>query len=563
MFEWLQLLFQPAAEPSIAQSVLVVCLTISFGMLLGKLSVRRVSLGMAGVLFVGIGMGHLGYRLHAQTLLFLRDAGLILFVYAIGLQVGPSFFASLRREGLRFNLLAAGGVLVGALVAAAVMAFSGLGADNMVGIMSGAVTNTPGLGAAQSVLGDLAKAHPEAHFNNPASGYAIAYPVGAVGVVVVLLLFKRIFRIDTAVELERFEAESLRKYPRPENRRCRVVNPAVVGMTVSAVEALVGGEGVIITRIKHSGDQTVHTPAPDTVLEERDVVMVVGLPDDVHRAAVLLGRESSDTLISEEKETVTRHFFVTRRGAAQLTLAQLNLEGRHGAKVSRVYRAGLEFLAAPHFVLHYGDRVRVVGPPEAMPEIQRLLGDSVKRLQEPELLPIFIGIVLGVVLGSIPVGFPGLPVPVRLGLAAGPLLVAIVISRFGGIGALHSFLNQSAALFMRDFGLCLFFAAVGIGAGKDFYRTFVDYGGWWWVLFGAIITFIPPLTMVIVGRKFLKINYLQLAGILGGAHTSPTSLAFSTAYFNSDIPAQAYAAVFPLATLLRILLAQLFVLYFL
>jgi putative transport protein len=562
MLDWFFSLFQPAATPSVAQSVVVLCLAIAAGTVLGRVRVRGVSIGVAGVMFAGLTLGHFGFRLQPETLVFVRDAGLILFVYAIGLQVGPAFFTSLRREGLLFNALAVAAILLSTGLAVVIMLATGTGADNMVGVLSGAVTNTPGLGAAKAALADLARARPGRVFHDPANGYALAYPLGATGIILTLLILRAAFRIKTPAELERFDAEARQKYPRPENVRCRVTNPWAFGRTVGEVQRTVGGEGIIITRIRHSGSPHVATPGPDTVLEERDVVMVVGLPEEVGRAIAMLGRQSTDAIIFDEADTVTRHFFVTQDSAVQQSLAQLNLEGRFGAKVSRVYRAGLEFLAAPDFVVHYGDRLRVVGPAASMPGVQDALGDSIRRLSEPDLLPIFTGIILGVVVGSLPIAVPGLPVAVRPGLAAGPLVVAILISRFGGIGTLHSFLNQSAALFMREFGVALFLAAVGLTAGESFYRTFVEFGGWWWILYGACITLIPALVVGFVARAVFRLNYLQLAGVLGGAYTSPPTLAFTTTFFGSDIPAQAYAMVFPLALLLRILLAQLFVLYF-
>lgn len=562
MFDWLIEIFTPTETPSIGQSMAALGLAVVVGSIVGRIKIKKISIGIAGVLFAGLALGHLGFRLQAEVLLFVRDLGLLLFVYAIGMQVGPTFFASLRSEGLRFNLLAVGTILTGVFIAWLIMYFTHTPADQMVGIMSGAVTNTPGLGAAKSALGDLARQNPGQVYTDPANGYAITYPIGAIGAIAVMLLLKGVHRIDPQVSLERFEADSRMRNPRPERVKCRVVNPGVFGRTVADILHLIGGEGVVITRLKRSGTETVVSPRPETVLQERDVLMVVGLPEDVERAVAIIGRESTDMMIESEKEMITRDFYVTKTSAARKTLAQIDLENTYGARISRVYRAGLEFVGAPQFLLHYGDRVRVVGDAAHMEEVGKLLGDSVKDLQQTDLMAVFIGILLGIILGALPVALPGLPVSVRLGMAAGPLLVAIFLSHFGGIGRIKIFLNPSAQFFMRDFGICLFFAAVGIGAGKNFYEIFMKYGGWWWVLYGVAITFIPLLAAAWFGYFVMKINYLQLIGILGGSYTSPPSLAFSTGFFGTDVPAQAYAAVFPLATLVRILVAQLFVLYF-
>jgi len=376
------------------------------------------------------------------------------------------------------------------------------------------------------------------------------------------VLFMRLFKVNLKNEQETFEAKRRLQYPHPANMKVRVTNSYAFGRRMG--ELLKGNDlpNVIVTRLKSSGTTKVTTPTSDTLLQERDVLMLVGLPADLEKARELLGRESSDNFIANDDIVETRDITVTKARVAQKTLAQLNAEAEHGVKVTRVFRGGMEMIATPDFVLHVGDTVRMVGQREGLKQMETLLGNARKRLAEPELATIFLGIILGLVIGSIPFFVPGLPVPVRLGIAAGPLLVAIFISRYGGLSRLHSYMNQSAAWFMRDFGITLFFAAVGIQAGKTLYQNFMENSGWWWLLYGFVITSVPVVLMVLVSRFVFGINFLQIAGIVGGTYTSPPTLSFCNNYFKGDVPAQAYATVYPLVTIARILAAQLFVLLF-
>ncbi|MES2647144.1 MAG: putative transporter [Bacteroidota bacterium] len=560
MFDFVKHLLLPAAEPGAAQTVIAVGLATSLGILLGKIKIAKVSIGVAGVLFAGILLGHLGYRLNLETMDFLRDFGLILFVYAVGLQVGPSFFSSLKSEGLVLNLLTAGAIILSVVITIIILKTTGTAPENMAGIMSGAVTNTPGLGAAKNALNEIAAANPGKTFGNPANGYAIAYPFGAIGEILMILLIKKIFKINVKTEMSNFESKRLLQYPHPSNIKVRITNPAVFGKTIGDIKDQIGE--LIITRLKNSGSTTVITPGADTVLQERDVLMLVGLPEQLNKAVPVLGRESSDTFVLSDEEVETRDITVTNSKSTQKSLAQLNFEGAYNTKVTRIFRAGVELIATPAFVLHFGDTVRMVGPKTSLQDAIKELGNSAKKLQEPELATVFIGIMLGLLLGSIPIMIPGLPVPVKLGIAAGPLLVAIFISRYGGLATLHSYMNQSAILFMRDFGICLFFAAVGINAGKTLVSSFVENNGWMWLIYGICITAIPVFLLGVIARWVFKINFLQIAGVMGGTYTSPPTLTFCNSFFKSDIPAQSYATVYPLAIILRILAAQLFVLTF-
>ncbi len=559
MPKWVEQIFLPQEHPGIAASMVLIFMVLFLGILLGKLKIMKVSLGISGIVFVGILSGHLGYKVHAETQEFLRDFGLILFVYAIGMQVGPSFFSRLKQDGLLYNSLAIGTVLLGAIVTYLLFVFTGSGMDNMIGMMAGAVTNTPSLGAAKAALKDIAIQAPDKIWNDPTNAYAITYPFGIIGIILVMIFAKHLFKIDVKNEITLFNEQIKKKHPAPEVKKCRLTNSAYFGKTLK--DAIVDNK-VIVSRIKHSGSTVVQSPNSEYILKERDVLMLVGLPHDLDQMIELLGYQSSDNFIESQDFTLTKSFIVTRSEVINKTIGQLNFLGAFNSRVTRVYRTGLELLANDELVLHYGDKLRVVGAETDLVQIEKLVGNSEKRLQEPQLLSIFLGIILGVFVGSIPFFLPGLSVPVKLGMAAGPLLVAILISRFGGISSLHSYLQQSALLFMKDFGISLFFASIGIHAGETFYHTFITYNGWVWVLYGLIITISPILVMLIIARYVFKLNFMPLLGLIAGSYTDPAALDFSTNYYKSDLPLQAYATVYPLVTITRIVIAQILVLYF-
>ena len=559
MPQWVEQIFLPQEHPGIAASMVLIFMVLFLGILMGKLKIMKVSLGISGIVFVGILSGHLGYRVHAETQEFLRDFGLILFVYAIGMQVGPSFFSRLKQDGLLYNSLAIGTVLLGALVTYLLFVFTGSGMDNMIGMMAGAVTNTPSLGAAKAALKDIAIQAPDKIWNDPTNAYAITYPFGIIGIILVMIFAKHLFKIDVKNEITLFNEQIKKKHPAPEVKKCRLTNSAYFGKTLKDA---IGDNKVIVSRIKHSGSTVVQSPNSEYILKERDVLMLVGLPKDLDEMINLLGYQSSDNFIESQDFTLTKSFIVTRSEVINQTIGQLNFLGVFNSKVTRVYRTGLELLANDELVLHYGDKLRVVGAETDLVQIEKLVGNSERRLQEPQLLSIFLGIILGVFVGSIPFFLPGLAVPVKLGMAAGPLLVAILMSRFGGISSLHSYLQQSALLFMKDFGISLFFASIGIHAGETFYHTFITYNGWVWVLYGLIITITPILVMLIIARYVFRLNFMPLLGLIAGSYTDPAALDFSTNYYKSDLPLQAYATVYPLVTITRIVIAQILVLYF-
>ena len=561
MFDWLQNLLLPVENPSVTQSIVAIMLAIGTGIFLGRLKLGKITFGVSAVMFTGLFLGHLGYRIQDGILDFIRDFGLILFVYGIGLQVGPSFFSSFRNEGLKFNILAVSTVLFGGLITILLFRLTGLKIEDLVGIMSGSVTNTPGLGAAKNTIEEIKNSFPNKTFDDPTIGYAITYPLGVFGIIGTIILSKLLLKINPEVEMRKFRMSKINQELPLIHKKMRVTNPEYFGKTLHQVIKDFGHE-IVVSRLKHSGSDAVQSPTLDTHLRDRDVLMIVGLESHLDEFIQKVGRPSTDLFIESDSDIRKKNIFVTKPSAVHKKLSQLDLYNTYDLKVTRVFRAGREILPRPSLELFYGDILRVIGSREAIEEAEKIIGNSEKKLLEPDFLSLFGGLLLGVILGSIPIVIPSLPVPIKLGFAAGPLIVALLISRYGGISFIHSYINNGAIYFMKDFGICLFFAAVGIHAGDGFYENFIKYNGWNWLLFGSAITFIPLIVMVIVGRFLMKINYLQLAGIMSGSYTDPAALSFSTNYLDSDIPVQSYAQVYPLVTIFRIFVASLLILIF-
>ena len=561
MFDWLKTLLLPAENPTVTQSIVVMMLAVGSGIFFGRLKIGKITFGVSAVMFTGLLLGHFGYRIDDEILNFIRDFGLILFVYGIGLQVGPSFFSSFRNEGLKFNILAVSTVIFGGLITVILFKTTGLKMEDLVGIMSGSVTNTPGLGAAKNTIEEIKNSYPDRVFNDPAIGYAITYPLGVFGIIGTIIVSKFLLKIDPDAEMRKFRMSKINSELPLIHKKMRVTNPQFVEKTLhDAIKEF--GRNIVISRLKHSGSEVVKSPTLDIHLKERDVLMVVGLENDVDDFIAMLGRPSSDLFIESDSDIHNKNIFVTKPSVIHKKLSELDLYNTYDLKVTRVFRAGREILPRPSLELFYGDKLRVIGSKEAIEEVEKIIGNSEKKLLEPDFLSLFGGLLLGVILGSIPIAIPSLPVPIKLGFAAGPLIVALLISRYGGISFIHSYINNGAIYFMKDLGICLFFAAVGIHAGDGFYDNFVKYNGWNWLLFGSAITFIPLITMVLVGRFFMKINFLQLAGIMSGSYTDPAALSFSTNYLDSDVPIQSYAQVYPLVTIFRIFVASLLILIF-
>lgn len=564
MFEWFRILFSPTDDPEMTQSLIVLFMAISVGFFVGKLKIGKVSLGVSAVMFVGLYLGHLGYSMNAELIPFIREFGLILFVYGIGIQVGPSFFSSFKKEGLTFNALGVGTVFLGGIITYLIHLLANIKIENAVGLMSGSVTNTPGLGAAKSTLIEIQKqlSLPTNHFSDPAIAYAITYPIGVFGIILIIILSKSFLKID----LKKEEALLSKQNNDSENKiirqKCRVNKPEVIGKTIKQIFREFDIKDLIISRQKQSGTKVVFSPSLDSIINEKDVLMVVGKPKDINNFIAIAGKVSTDLFIESHDDVTTKILSVTKSTATHKTLAQLDLYDNYDIRVTRIIRSGLELLAQPSLELFYGDTLMVVGNRSGILEAEKVIGNSKKILLEPDFLSLFGGLIFGVIIGSIPIMIPSLPVPLKLGLAAGPLIAALFISRYGGVGVINSYINNGAIHFMKDFGICLFFAAVGIKAGHGFYDNFIANNGWMWIYYGCYITFIPLTILVLVSRFIFKLNYYQMVGIMSGSYTDPAALAFSTKYLDSDIPNQSYATVYPLVTISRILVAQLLILLF-
>jgi putative transport protein len=559
MFDWFNTLFSPNPTPDITQSLIVLLIAISVGFFVGRIRIGSISLGVAAVMFVGLFLGHYGYRMDESILVFVRDFGLILFVYGIGIQVGPSFFSSFKKDGLLFNILAVGTVLLGGLITYFIHVITKIDIENAVGLMSGSVTNTPGLGAAKSTLQEIQNKFPSKVFSDPTIAYAITYPLGVFGIITTIIVSKIALKINFAKESFTCNAATDGSGILI-HEKCRITNTSFFGKSIYQILKELEVHDIIISRLKNSGSKVVYSPSLDTKIHEKDVIMVVGEPKNVDQFIKLVGKISTDLFIESEHDVTTKNIFVTEKAATHKTLAELDLYNKFNLKVTRVFRSGMELLAQPNLTLNYGDKLRLVGNKEAISEVEKFIGNSEKRLLEPDFLSLFGGLIIGIIIGSIPIFIPSLPVPLKLGFAAGPLLTALVISRYGGIGIIHSYINNGAVHFMKDLGICLFFAAVGIHAGEAFYDNFIKFNGWLWIYYGCYITLIPLTILVLVGRFVFKLNFFQLVGIMSGAYTDPAALAFSTKYLDSDIPIQAYATVYPMVTIFRIFIAQLLIL---
>ena len=564
MFDWFNELFSPNDTPDITQSLIVLFLAISVGFFVGRIKIGSVSLGVSAVMFVGLFLGHLGFSMNAELIQFVREFGLILFVYGIGIQVGPTFFSSFKKEGLIFNALGVGTVLLGGIITYLIHLLVNVKIENAVGLMSGSVTNTPGLGAAKTTLIEIQKQLnlPLDHFSDPAIAYAITYPVGVFGIISIIILAKNILKIDLSKEAVLLNEKNKDSENKIVRQKCRVTKVDVIGKTIKQVFKEFHIENVIISRQKQSGTKVVYSPSLDSIIKDKDVLMVVAKQKDINKFVEIAGKVSTDLFIESEEDITTKILSVTQKTAIHKTLGQLDLYNRYDVKVTRVIRSGLEILAQPSLELYYGDTLMVVGDKHAIQEAEKIIGNSKKILLEPDFLSLFGGLIFGVIIGSIPIMIPSLPVPLKLGLAAGPLLAALFISRYGGVGVIHSYINNGAIHFMKDFGICLFFAAVGIKAGHGFYDNFVANNGWMLIYYGCYITFIPLTILVLVSRFVFKLNFYQMVGIMSGSYTDPAALAFSTKYLDSDIPNQSYATVYPLVTISRILVAQLLILLF-
>ena len=541
----------------VAHSVLILSLVIAFGIILAKIKIAGISLGVTWILFVGIVFGHFNLSLDEHLLHFLKEFGLILFVYSIGLQVGPGFFSAFKKGGFTLNMLAMTTIFLSVVITIILHFATGVPITTMVGILSGAVTNTPGLGAAQQANSDLNGIDaPEI-----AMGYAVAYPLGVVGAILSLLALKYILNINTTKE----EADAEKGLGHLQELTVRPVtlvikNEAINGKAIKDRRPLVN-RNFVISRIRyHEGNKETELVNSGTILHLDDEILIISNPIDIEAITVFFGKQVEVEWEQVSKNLISRRILITKPELNGKTLSQLKIRNNFGANITRINRSGVDLVAAPSLQLQMGDRVTVVGSELAVGHAEKVLGNSMKRLNHPNLIPIFIGIALGCILGSIPFMFPGIPQPVKLGLAGGPLIVSILISRFGPQYKMITYTTMSANLMVREIGISLFLACVGLGAGKGFIETVVNEGGYVWIGYGAIITVIPLLITGLIGRYGCKLNYYTLIGVLSGANTNPPALAYSNDLTSCDAPAVGYATVYPLAMFLRVLTAQLLIL---
>ena len=545
----------------IGHSILLLSFVIAAGIQLGKIKVFGVSLGITLVLFVGIILGHFGFTINHNVIHFFKEFGLILFVYSVGMQVGPGFFSSFKKGGITLNMLACGIVFLGVVTAIILHYATGIPMPTMVGILSGAVTNTPGLGAAQQAFSDMYGSTD----NTIALGYAVAYPLGVIGIILSIIFIRYVLRVKVVKENEQLNNEDSSHTNEAKPVSLIVKNPAVFGKSVGELSNLLEHRDFVISRIWHDSDKQIEIVSANTVLMENDKVFVITTEQDAQTIKTFIGEEidmERKQWIRMESQFINRRILITKPELNGKRLGQLKLRKLYGINITRINRAGVDLVATPHLTLQVGDRVNVVGTETAVTNVEKVLGNSMKRLNEPNLITIFIGIALGIVLGSIPITFPGIPQPVKLGLAGGPLIVAILISRFGYKYKLVTYTTQSANLMLREIGITLFLACVGISAGDGFVDTIVNNGGFAWIGYGFIITTVPLLIIGCIGRYFCKVNYFTLMGLIAGSTTDPPALAYSNATAGNDAPSVGYATVYPLTMFLRVLTAQLLILFF-
>jgi putative transport protein len=542
---------------SVAHTVLLLAFVIAAGIVCGKVKIGGVSLGMTMVLFVGIAVSHFGFVIDHTILHFMKEFGLILFVYAVGLQVGPGFFSSFKKGGIQLNLLATSVVVLGVITTLIIYGVSDIPISTLVGVLSGAVTNTPGLGAAQEAFSGMngGAANPDI-----ALGYAAAYPLGVIGIISSIVILRFLFRINFDKENKQLESENSDK-DTVETLSVEVKNPAMFGKNIRSIIKLIDRKFVISRVMYRNG--AIEIASSDTVLNEGDKVFVITTPQNMESISAFIGNAVEMTITdwnSPGSELITRRIRVTRSEMNGKSLREINLRNKFGVNVTRVNRSGVDLVARSDLRLQIGDKLTVVGSKSSIADTETVLGNQLKRLNEPNLVPLFIGIVLGILLGSVPFAFPGIPQSVKLGLAGGPLIIAILMSAFGPKFKIVTYTTMSANLMLREIGICLFLACVGLGAGEKFVDTIVHGEGLIWVGFGVIITVLPLIVVGVISRRFLHLNYFSLMGLLAGSTTDPPALSYSTATAGNDMPSISYATVYPLTMFLRVMSAQLLIL---
>ncbi|EEU0311099.1 putative transporter [Escherichia coli] len=546
----------------IALTVSILALVAVVGLFIGNVKFRGIGLGIGGVLFGGIIVGHFvsqaGMTLSSDMLHVIQEFGLILFVYTIGIQVGPGFFASLRVSGLRLNLFAVLIVIIGGLVTAILHKLFDIPLPVVLGIFSGAVTNTPALGAGQQILRDLGT--PMEMVDQMGMSYAMAYPFGICGILFTMWMLRVIFRVNVETEAQQHESSRTNGGALIRTINIRVENPNLHDLAIKDVPIL-NGDKIICSRLKR--EETLKVPSPDTIIQLGDLLHLVGQPADLHNAQLVIGQEVDTSLSTKGTDLRVERVVVTNENVLGKRIRDLHFKERYDVVISRLNRAGVELVASGDISLQFGDILNLVGCPSAIDAVANVLGNAQQKLQQVQMLPVFIGIGLGVLLGSIPVFVPGFPAALKLGLAGGPLIMALILGRIGSIGKLYWFMPPSANLALRELGIVLFLSVVGLKSGGDFVNTLVNGEGLSWIGYGALITAVPLITVGILARMLAKMNYLTMCGMLAGSMTDPPALAFANnLHPTSGAAALSYATVYPLVMFLRIITPQLLAVLF-
>lgn len=550
--DWICELFLPG-NTSIASTLVLYSFVIAGGIFLGKLKVKGVSLGVTFVLFVGILMGHLDYEVNDSILKFVREFGLILFIFSIGLQVGPGFFSSFKEGGVRLNALAVLGIALNVVIVLLIYYFGNVhDICALVGVMSGAVTNTPGLAAAQQTISTMS-ADGAAQANIMASGYAAAYPLGVIGIIVAMFVVKGVFKISTDNEIKEIEQEQENSLLKPYLISLKVTNTLVDGRTLAQLHDIIQCNFVVSRMFTAKGELVI--PKSTTEIHIGDILLIVASMQDKDKFLAVLGVETEMNWETTPTPVYSRRILVTQNKFNGVKLGSLRLHKGYRLNCTRVNRAGVDLLASPGLRIQVGDRLTVVGDLEDIDRLAALMGNSMKRLNQPNLITIFIGIIVGIVLGSINIGFG-----MKLGLAGGPLVVAILLSRFGYKLKLVTYTSTSASMMLRELGICLFLASVGVSAGKGFYDAVFNYQGMWWVIWGFVITVVPLIVIGCIARKKYGTNYLTIMGLVSGSYTDPPALAYASNSTANDAPAVSYSTVYPLTMFLRVVAAQTLIL---
>lgn len=549
---WIESLF---LGTGVAHSILMIAIVIAIGILLGKVKIFGISFGATWILFVGIILSHFKLTIDPHVMDFVRDFGLILFIFSLGLQVGPGFFSSFKSGGVKLNLMALIIVVLGVGTTVGMSFLTGTPMPTMVGVMSGAVTNTPGLGAVQQTIAEITGAADP----TVATGYAVAYPIGVIGVILTLLAARAVFKVNVKKEQEEIGKRNKTK-DNAYKIAVEVGNEALCGKTIREIDHIIG-RNFVVSRQYHP-DGHMEIPTSESVIRKGDKLLIITSSENAESVTTFLGKKiDMDQSVWEKLDTnlVSRRLVVTRSAVNGKTLGELDIRAQFGINITRVNRAGIDLTARPDLELQLGDRVMVVGSEKSIAKVAELLGNCAKKLREPNIVSLFLGIFIGIIVGSIPIMLPGLSQPLKLGLAGGSLIVAILIARFGPKLGMVTYTTMSSNMMLREIGISLFLAAVGLGAGNGFVDAIIN-GGYWWIAYGAVITILPIVIATIIARYAFKMDFFSISGLVCGSQTNPTALAFVNSSYDEPQIAVAYATVYPLAMFLRVIVAQLMVL---